>query len=82
MLKALSSPRKKRAAAAAAAAGEADDAPLNGNRVAVVTGGSGFLGRHLVRALEESGRYSEVVVFDVRPWQAPKWPAASKAPKS
>ena len=82
MLKALSSPRKKRAAAAAAAAGEADDAPLNVNRVAVVTGGSGFLGRHLVRALEESGRYSEVVVFDVRPWQAPEWPAASKAPKS
>ena len=84
MLKALSSPRKKRAAAAAAAAaaGEADAPPPSSN-VAVVTGGSGFLGRHLVRALEESGRYSEVVVFDVRPWQAPKWPAApkSKAPK-
>ena len=79
MLRALSSPRKKRAAAAAAtasASGEADN-----NNVAVVTGGSGFLGRHLVRALEESGRYSEVVVFDVRPWQAPKWPAASKAKK-
>ena len=86
MLRALSSPRKKRAAAAAAAAaGEADapPPPSSSGNVAVVTGGSGFLGRHLVRALEESGRYSEVVVFDVRPWQAPKWPAASKAlPKS
>ena len=83
MLRALSSPRKKRAAAAAAAAaGEADapPPPSSSGNVAVVTGGSGFLGRHLVRALEESGRYSEVVVFDVRPWQAPKWPAS--APKS
>mgnify|MGYP002630772302 FL=1 len=78
MLRALSSPRKKKAAAAAAAAGEADSpSPSSPSNVAVVTGGSGFLGRHLVRALEESGRYSEVVVFDVRPWQAPKWPAAS-----
>lgn len=77
MFKALSSPRKKRAAAA----GEAD-APAPSSSVAVVTGGSGFLGRHLVRALEENGRYSEVLVFDVRPWQAPKWPASSSSKAS
>lgn len=34
-------------------------------RRALVTGGSGFVGRHLVQQLLDSGRY-EVTVFDVR----------------
>jgi nucleoside-diphosphate-sugar epimerase len=43
--------------------------PAAGSRQQVqrclVTGGSGFLGRHLVNQLVESGRY-EVTVFDIR----------------
>lgn len=41
--------------------------PAPDKPVALVTGGSGFLGRHLVAALVESADYANVVVFDVRP---------------
>lgn len=46
---------------------KAEAASPSGNLVALVTGGSGFLGRHLVAALAGSGDYARVVVFDVRP---------------
>ena len=49
------SPRRKPAAAAARPQVQR----------CLVTGGSGFLGRHLVSQLVESGRY-EVTVFDIR----------------
>ena len=32
----------------------------------IVKGGAGFLGKHLVRQLVDSGKY-EVTVFDIRP---------------
>ena len=40
-------------------------APRQQQQRCLVTGGSGFLGRHLVDQLVESGRY-EVTVFDIR----------------
>ncbi len=42
----------------------AGDAPAK--RRCLVTGGSGFLGRHLVQQLLDSGRW-DVTVFDIRP---------------
>jgi sterol-4alpha-carboxylate 3-dehydrogenase (decarboxylating) len=52
----------KKEAASAAAAATASSLP-----VALVTGGAGFLGRHLVAALVASASYARVIVFDVRP---------------
>lgn len=37
-----------------------------GKRLALVVGGAGFLGKHIVQQLLDTGRYN-VRVFDVRP---------------
>lgn len=38
----------------------------SGKRLALVVGGAGFLGKHIVQQLLDTGRYS-VRVFDIRP---------------
>jgi sterol-4alpha-carboxylate 3-dehydrogenase (decarboxylating) len=38
----------------------------SGKRIALVVGGAGFLGKHIVQQLLDTGRYN-VRVFDIRP---------------
>ena len=42
----------------------------SGKEVILVTGGAGFLGQHVVRALQEqAGNVGEIRVFDTRPYR-------------